>query len=185
MKKMNSVILLLLILVFLIFVTGCQFNYDESMMAEDLADEIPETILKNFSQVMVKDSLPAFYIQASESRSYGKLKETVFTGVRFQEYDDNGNVITDGRADNAKMFNETESVELWGNLNFYSEREEASLEGEYLFWDNENSTLSGKEDDRISIVEKNGSEIAGKGFFRRQQNKIHQIQQSGFGNLEK
>ena len=73
--------------------------------------------------------------------------------------------MTDGKADNAKMFNETESVELWGSLNFYSMREEASLEGEYLYWDNELSTLSGKSDDKISIIESGGSEISGKGFF--------------------
>ena len=165
MKQLNSVNSLLIILSILLSVTGCHFNYDESIMAEDLADEIPETILKNFSQVMVKDAVPTFYIQASESRSYGKRKETIFKGVHFQEYDDTGKVVTDGKADNAKMFNETESVELWGNLNFYSEREEASLEGEYLFWDNEKSSLSGKEDDRISILKNNSSEIAGKGFF--------------------
>ena len=63
------------------------------------------------------------------------------------------------------MFNETESVEIWGNLSFYSDREEATLEGEYLFWDNELSTLSGKPEDEIKIVASKGSEISGKGFF--------------------
>ncbi|HAK44581.1 MAG TPA: LPS export ABC transporter periplasmic protein LptC [Spirochaeta sp.] len=145
--------------------SGCKFDYEESMMAEDLAEEIPDTILKNFSQVMVKESVPTFYIEADESMSFGKRKETIFTDVHFQEYDKDGTVVTDGHADNARMFNETESVELWGGLIFYSDREEASLEGEYLYWDNEKSTLSGKPDDRISIVENDGSEIAGKGFF--------------------
>jgi LPS export ABC transporter protein LptC len=135
------------------------------MMDEDLSEEIPESILRNFSQIMVKDSSPVFYIEAEESLTYGKRKETIFRQVHFQEYDKDGLIVTEGTADNAKMFNETESVELWGNLLFYSKREEASLEGGYLFWNNEDSTLSGKTDDRISIAEDDGSQIAGKGFF--------------------
>jgi LPS export ABC transporter protein LptC len=134
-------------------------------MAEDLSEEIPDTVLKNSAQVMVKDSTPTFYIEASKSMSYGKRKETLFEGVHFQEFDIEGAVVTDGQADNAKMFNDTESVELWGNLSFYSQQEEASLEGEYLFWDNVESTLSGKSDDRIMITENAGSIISGKGFF--------------------
>ncbi|MDC7226065.1 MAG: LPS export ABC transporter periplasmic protein LptC [Spirochaetales bacterium] len=153
------------IFILMLSLNGCRFDYEESIMAENLSEEVPDTILKNFSQIMVKDSVPTFYIEAEESLSFGKRKETVFSNVHFQEFDSEGKVITDGHADNAKMFNETESVELWGGLNFYSDRERASLEGEYLFWDNELSTLSGKPDDRISIVEEDGSEIAGKGFF--------------------
>jgi len=134
-------------------------------MADDLSEDVPDTVLKNFAQVMVKDSIPTFYIEASESWTYGKRKETLFQGVHFQEYDKDGSIVTDGQADNAKMFNDTESVELWGSLFFYSKREEAALEGEYLFWDNTESTLSGKSDDRIQITEDGGSVIAGKGFF--------------------
>lgn len=157
--------LISIIIILLLIVSGCRFDYEETMMADDLSEEIPETILKKFSQVMVKDSVPTFYIEADESRSFSKRKETIFLGVHFQEFDKTGQIITDGKAENAKMFNETESVELWGNLSFYSKREEASLEGEYLFWDNEQSTLSGKQDDRISIVEESGSKISGEGFF--------------------
>ena len=164
MQSKNLLTALSLIIV-LTILSGCRFDYEESMIAEDLSEEVPDTILRNFSQVMVKDSTPTFYIEAGESMSFGKRKETLFTDVHFQEYDKDGSVITDGHADNAKMFNETESVELWGSLYFYSDREEASLEGEYLFWDNEKSTLSGKPADRISIIENSGSEIAGQGFF--------------------
>ena len=106
---------------------GCQFDYEESMMAEDLAEEVPDTVLRSFSQVMVRDSSPRFYIRAEESLSYGKRKETIFRGIHFQEYDENGIVVTDGRADNAKLYNETESVELWGSLNFYSQRKRPPL----------------------------------------------------------
>ncbi|MBI9107093.1 MAG: LPS export ABC transporter periplasmic protein LptC [Spirochaetales bacterium] len=165
MLKARQLATLPVFLLMLLFLTSCRFDYDESIIAEDLSEEIPDTILKNFAQVMVKDSLPAFYIEAAQSLTFGKRKETLFKGVHFQEYDKKGTVITDGQADNAKMFNDTESVELWGNLFFYSKREEASLEGEYLFWDNEASTLAGKSDDRIQIIEDKGSIISGKGFF--------------------
>ncbi len=165
MLKVKHALIIVLTLTILISASACRFDYDESIMAEDLSEEVPDTVLKNFAQVMVKDSVPTFYIEAAISKSFGKRKETLFEGVHFQEYDKEGAVITDGLADNAKMFNDTESVELWGSLFFYSKREEASLEGEYLFWDNEESTLSGKSDDRIQIIEDAGSVITGKGFF--------------------
>ena len=168
LKKYRPFIFLILLAAGL---TACEFNYEESMIAEDLDEEVPETILRNFAQVMVRDSVPTFYIEAGESEAYGKLKETHFKEVHFQEYDREGTVVTDGQADFAKMFNDTESVELWGNLYFYSQREGASLEGEYLFWDNERSTLSGKSDDRIQIVDDSGSIISGKGFSADSRNK--------------
>ncbi len=155
-------------IIFLLFAavfSGCKFDYNDSMVAEKLEEEVPNTVLKNFTQVMVKDGFPTFYIKAEESKNFGKKKETLFSDVHFQEFDKEGVVITEGSAENAKMFNETESVEIWGSLNFYSKREEASLEGEYLFWDNEKSTLSGKKEEVISITETDGSKISGKGFF--------------------
>ena len=165
MNRSSRICILLSALILILFTTACRFDYEETMIAEDLSEEIPDTILKNFSQVMVKDSEPAFYIEASDSRSYSKRNETVFRDVHFQEFDSDGTVVTDGTADNAKMYNETEDVELWGSLRFYSSREEASLSGEYLYWDNENSTLSGRGNDRTAISRDDGSGISGSGFF--------------------
>lgn len=182
MQMLSRLIKIISVLLLLFVLSGCRFDYEETMMADDLSEEVPETVLKNFSQVMVKNSFPTFYIEAEESRSFSKRKETVFSGVHFQEYDKTGKVVTDGSAENAKMFNETESVELWGNLNFYSNREEASLEGEYLFWDNEQSTLSGKPDDRILIIEESGSKISGKGFYAESKTKLIKFNSNVSGN---
>lgn len=164
MNKKVAAAVIFSLLIF-VFFSSCRFNYEETAVAEDLAEEVPQTILKNFSQVMVKDSVPTFYIEAEESASYQTKKETLFKAVIFREFNEDGEVVTSGRADNARMYNETESVELWGSLEFYSKREDASLKGEYLFWDNEKSTLSGRDDDLISIVETGGSEIEGRGFY--------------------
>ena len=164
MFRRNLSLLCVFSLLSAVLFSSCRFDYEETIMAEDLSDEVPQTILINFSQVMVKNSVPTFYIEAAESSTFEKKKETLFKSVSFKEFDKDGEVVTSGSADNARMYNETESVELWGNLDFYSKREDASLTGEYLFWDNEKSTLTGKSDDQISIVESGGSEISGKGF---------------------
>ena len=155
----------LLLLYSLLVFTGCRFNYDETMIAEEIEEDIPDTILTEFTQVMVKDSSPAFLIEASESWSFGKKKETHFKNIHFQEYDKNGDIITDGKAENALMFTETENVEIWGGLYFYSKEESATLEGDYLFWDNEKSVLTGKSDESVKIVKDDSSAIEGAGFY--------------------
>lgn len=183
MFRRKSILTAILSILVCLYFTSCRFDYEETIMAEDLAEEVPQTILKNFSQVMVKDSVPAFYIEAEESSTFDKKKETLFKSVLFMEYDEDGNVVTEGRADNAKMFNETESVELRGSLSFNSKREESSLNGEYLFWDNENSTLTGRDDDEIRIVDKDGSEISGKGFYANSKTKTIRFSSDVSGSM--
>lgn len=152
-------------LLFLVFSLGaCVFDYDKTMIADDLAEEIPNTIIKNFSQTMVRNNKPKYRIEAKEAGDFEKINETVFKNVNFKEFDRDGNVVTEGNAEKGKLFTETENVELWGNLDFFSYNEEASIKGDYLFWDNEESVLRGNGEDTVSIEKTSGSAITGKGF---------------------
>lgn len=147
-----------------IFLTGCTFDYEEARMAEDLSETVPETVLHEFTQVRMYKGVPQYRVYGSKAETYGKKKETVAEDVLFQEFDDEGQVVTEGSADRITYFTESENAELTGNLDFYSADEEAGIEGEYLYWNDEKQTLAGRPEERISMEKNDGSAISGRGF---------------------
>jgi len=162
MKELQIIPALLLIV--LLAAGACSLDYESAEMAEDLDQEIPNSVLINFSQVLVRDSEPAFLVEAARAEDYGKKKETRLTDIHFIEYDKDGAIVTDGHADYAILNNDTRNVELWGNLFFYSAGEEAEISGEYLFWNDAERTLTSKPELPVRIKKDQGTEIEGQGF---------------------
>ena len=63
MKIQCSLVPILLYLL----LAGCSIDYDEAMIADDLAEDIPDTILYDFTQVEVKEGKPLYRIIRSPS----------------------------------------------------------------------------------------------------------------------
>ena len=147
-----------------ILLTGCSIDYDEAMIAEDLAEDIPDTILYDFTQVEVKEGKPLYRIQAEKAESFEKQYISNLTSVLFQEFDEEGEIITMGWADRVTYFTNTEDAEMEGNLAFHSKREEGSVSGEYLYWENETKILKSKTEYTVELEKDSGSNITGTGF---------------------
>ncbi len=147
-----------------LIVGGCSLNYDESDPVSEFDKEIPVSILTNFKYLKIKNGLPVFKISAIRAESYDKKKETRMEKVSFWEYDNAGKVVTEGKADRAVYYIETEDAEFSGNLYFYSTSEETKIYGSYLFWDSSETTLTGKPGESVSLTTDSGSKISGKGF---------------------
>lgn len=150
-------------IIFLIF-AGCSLDYSSLYVSEDMSEEIPDSVLYDFIHTSVKDGLPVFRLSAGTAYIYNKKQETQLTDILFQEYNGEGAIITEGRADEAIFFTESEDAEFWGNLFFYSLSEEASFETSYLYWNNEEKKLVGRDDDDVRIMRDTGTEILGTGF---------------------
>ena len=160
MKIQCSLVPILLYLL----LAGCCIDYDEAMIAEDLAEDIPDTILYDFTQVEVKDGKPLYRIQAEKAESFEKQYISNLTSVQFQEFDVEGEIITMGWADRVTYFTNTEDAEMEGNLAFHSKREEGSVSGEYLYWENETKILKSKTEYTVELKKDSGSNITGTGF---------------------
>jgi LPS export ABC transporter protein LptC len=154
---------LLSCLILLIF-AGCSLDYSAVYVTEDMSEDIPDSILTAFSHTSVKNGLPIFRLYAGKATIYNKKKETQLSDIVFQEYDGTGEITTEGTADSAVFYTETEDAEFWGNLYFYSLAEEASFATAYLFWSNTDKKLTGKEDAQVFIQKDTGTEIRGIGF---------------------
>ena len=145
-------------------ICGCTFDYEEARIAEDLEEAVPETILEDFTQVRIYDGIPEYRVYGDKAETFSKRNETIIEGVLFQEFDSEGELVTEGSADRIVFNSETEDAELSGNLEFFNSSEEAGVNADYLTWKNADKLLTGNDDDYTSLVKKDGSTIRGKGF---------------------
>lgn len=146
---------------------GCSLDYSGTLVADELGETVPDTVLTDFLHVAVRGDVETFRIRADRGENYNKKKESHFFGVEFTEYDARGEVLTRGNCDRALLYMDTDNVELWGNLSFYSVEEEALVRGEYLFWEDAKGELRGAEDRPVSIQLDSGTRISGTGFAAR------------------
>lgn len=149
---------------FAIQATACSLDYSQVTVSEEMSEQVPDSILHEFSYTVVEGGKPSVRVDAERAEFFEKSDRTYVTGLTFREYDEQGELVTEGTADYAEFHTDTESAELEGGLRFYSSTEEATVETEYLYWDNEEKLLTGREDDRVRIEEDSGSRLDGIGF---------------------
>lgn len=164
MEKQNNVTLSFLFCFIYIFISGCSLDYSTAMIPEDLSEKVPETIFINFYKIRIKDGRVFNKIEAEKAENYTKKKHMVLENVKFTELDKTGEVVTQGRADKAVIYTETDDSDISGNIYFYSLTEETEIFAENLFWKDESRKLSAKPDDLVVVKKDDGSYIQGKGF---------------------
>ena len=143
---------------------ACSLDYQDSAGQQELAENIPEAIFTDFSHMAVKETRLVFTLEASEARLFQKQKRTELTGVRFREYDDNGKISVEGRANRAVYHTDTENAEIYGAVYFRSNQEEITMYAESLFWDRKARMLTANAEEAVRIVKDDGSFITGRGF---------------------
>ena len=154
----------LLPLCIVLMIASCSLDYSSVYVTEEMSEEIPDSILFEFTHTSVKDGTPVFRLSAGTAYIYNKKEETQLSDILFQEFSRKGEIITEGRADKAVFFSKTEDAEFWGNLFFYSLSEEASFQTAYLYWNDEEKRLIGRENNEVLIQRDTGTEILGTGF---------------------
>ena len=176
---MNTIrpLLQLLLVCMLFALVACSLDYGQAEMTEELSDEIAETILTDFTHTVVENGRPVFVVSADRAENYTERKQTVLTDVTFAEYDAEGETITEGVADRAVFFTDTEDAELHGNISFYSAAEEGRIEADYLEWNREERQLTSNPSDAVLLENESGSRVRGTGF--RADFTLKQIEFSG------
>lgn len=162
-------------LLLLIFVSSCSINYDEAMIGSKILENTPDTILYSFIYTDCENGHKNFSIYADKAETFDQKQQTVLKGLVFQQFDDNNNVISEGKAYRGIIFTESNNVEITGNLVIYSSREESRINTSGLYWDNDTKTLTGKPDKAITITKDSGTIIRGKGFTGNMKEKIYTL----------
>jgi LPS export ABC transporter protein LptC len=161
---------LLLLALLLAALGGCSLSYEEARVGEELAAEIPETVMTDFTHTVVNGGRVWVKMAAERAASYGKTKRIVLDGVRFEEYDAQGGLATEARADRAVYHTDSENAEAEGGILIRSAQEKASLEADSLSWVKEGRRLDSGAGQLVRIAREDGSFLQGRGFkadFRR------------------
>lgn len=144
---------------------GCSLDYGQAL-SEELAADVPDMVVYDFSHTIVQDGRPLFRLRADRAESYRNMKKTALAGVSFTEYssDGAGRVVAEGRADSAVFWEETESAELYGAVRFSSARDGVRIETGNLVWDGQTRMLSSGTDTITTLSDDDGSRLSGSGF---------------------
>src|SRR6056297_1666929 len=120
-----------------VFYSSCSLDYQQEQLVNEMEESIPDSIIYSFEHTAVENGAPLFRLIAEEAALYGEKKRTELSDVQFYEFDKEGAIVTEGTADEAVIFTESEDAELTGDLQVYSLREEAEIFCDYMYWNNE------------------------------------------------
>ncbi len=148
-----------------VIAAGCSLEYGDARIAEAVPDTLPNARIDDFVHTVVRRGRKQFVVRAETALRYDDAAEQQLYDVSFEEYGADGEVVAHGRADFARYFDDSEDVELYGEIEFTSVVEEAVVTTEYLFWDREDRLLHGSEDKAVHIRQEDGTELSGYGFL--------------------
>ncbi|MFO7730416.1 MAG: LPS export ABC transporter periplasmic protein LptC [Spirochaetia bacterium] len=165
MKPKQRIFLQLFCLLSTLLLSGsCSLNYSDAEMAEDLSEELPNSIIRSYRFVDIRSGRSSFQIYAAEARMYHKARKTQLKELFFQEINPEGEVVTEGEAARATIFTQTDDVEMHGDISFSGAAQEATIMSDYLYWNNEERRLEGNPEQTVTIIKADGTRIHGKGF---------------------
>lgn len=142
---------------------GCSLDYGQAL-AEELDESVPDTVMSGFSHTVVENGSPLFRLEAERGESYQSQNKMKLTRVRFVEYDTDGGIATEGQADSAVFYTDTESAELSGSVELVSTADGVTVSSGYLKWDGEARVLESRADTVTSLVDEDGTMLSGSGF---------------------
>lgn len=163
-KRTKPVFSLLLCGALLLLAPRCSFDYRDTHLSESLSDDVPDSILTHYVHTSVRKGTPAFQVAAETSKTFNKKNEAQLSKVSFREFDSQEHVVSEGVADTATVYTQSDNVELRGNIRFTHRPDDFDIDAEYLYWNNEERSLEGGKNQLVSIRRGGGSAISGRGF---------------------
>lgn len=141
---------------------GCDLDYEEGRVAEEIAREVPTTRLSNAEIVVIREG--TLVVTAGLLESYPKQDRQILEDISFLERGPDGAVRLEGHATRAVHHLDTDDIELSGDIYFYSAVEEAAIESDFLYWEEEAEILRAPPEGRVRLSEEDGTDIQGTGF---------------------
>ena len=151
-------------LAFVALLGACSFDYGADPGPEQLAEEVPETVLTAATHTVVRDGRMVARISSGQVENYPAAGRAELHDVRYVEYDAGGAVAATGRADRAVYYIESEDAVVAGAVELRSASQAASLTAEELHWDHAGRLLSTGPEQVVAVIRDDGSRVRGAGF---------------------
>jgi LPS export ABC transporter protein LptC len=167
---MNAIKPLFLAALLTLLLPCCSLDYEQARVAESISGETPETILVNFTHTVMSGGKVWVVLEADRAETYGDRKEIVLENVLFREYGEQGNLLTEARADRAVFSTDSEDATVSGSIVIYSPEDQAALRASRLSWTREGRRLVADDGQTVRLQKDDGTFVEGRGFsadFRR------------------
>ena len=175
-KKLSLMLLLVCAL-------SCSFDYEEATVEEELSEEIPDTVMLKFSQTVVEEDGSMIRLEAERAEVYEKQEKMIALGISFQEFDENGGLITEGIAEKAVYHTDTDNAEFSGSILFFLPQEESTLVTDAISWEDETKRLKTPPGVSVLLQREDGSYIEGQELVADLRNMIVEFGRSVSGRI--
>ncbi|HDQ13286.1 MAG TPA: LPS export ABC transporter periplasmic protein LptC [Sediminispirochaeta sp.] len=148
----------------LVLLASCSLDYEQSRSTEELSENIPNSIVRNYNYVNIRPAYSSLRIHAEEARMFHKSRKTELQNLYFRQIGRDGEVLTVGRAERAVIYTANDNVDLFGAIYFTDSTSDTIIEAEFLHWNNQERSLEGTPDQEVRVHREDGSSIRGRGF---------------------
>ena len=125
---------------------GCKLDYKDADLAEEMNAQVPNSVLEDFSQVVVRDGKVSYIFSADHAELYDSTKLTYFDNIGFTEYKADGSTGTEGAAQRAVHDSKTDNIIFDGKIILNSTVQDFVVKSDYLEWNNEAKILKSLDD---------------------------------------
>jgi LPS export ABC transporter protein LptC len=143
---------------------GCKLDYKDADLAEEMNEQVPNSVLEDFSQVVVRDGKVSYTFSADHAELFDSTKLTYFDNIGFTEYKADGSTGTEGAAERAIHDSKTDNIIFDGKIILNATAQDFVVKSDYLEWNNEAKILKSLDDTEVSIEQGDGSVVKGRGF---------------------
>ena len=143
---------------------GCSFDYAPTTLAEELFEQVPNTVLRDVEHTVVRGDQVVAVLRIERVESYHEQDLMLLSGIHFTEFNSAGYVVTEVWADRAEYDSKTGDTRAEGGLVVSSRREDARITATVLNWYDSEHMLSSDQGVKVVIERGDGSTVTGVGF---------------------
>ena len=151
--------------------TGCKLDYKDADLADEMNEQVPNSVLEDFSQVVVREGKVSYVFSADQAKLFDSTKLTYFDNIGFTEYKADGSTGTEGAAERAIHDSKTDNIIFDGKIILNATAQDFVVKSDYLEWNNDAKILKSLDDTEVSIEQGDGSVVKGRGFIADAQGK--------------
>src|SRR5262245_53490708 len=116
-----------LLLVVLVVLTSCSFDYGQNVALSDIAKTTPHLSLTNARHSVIRDGNLLLTLKAGSLLVYSKDNRRVFAQLSFIQYDKDGTIVAEGTAGAATQAIDTESIDFTDGIEIIVHSENALI----------------------------------------------------------
>lgn len=143
---------------------GCSFDYRPTSLDDELAEQLPNTVLRGVEHTVVRDGRIAAVLRVDRVESYDDRELVRLFDIHFTEFDGAGGVLTEAWADRAEYHVDTGDARADGSVVVESRRDDARIAADTLRWLESGRTLVSGGGAEVVIERADGSRVTATGF---------------------